>query len=109
MCHAGFVEEVIAESYDDPKTVSTAPKSKATLEKERNKENTTKLIRLGHHGCPNKSNVYHTCSNFCVKYWGIGKIQPDGKYDVRRRKMLKKYPLPAGWIEVFDSGMYVLN
>ncbi|CAL8143190.1 unnamed protein product [Orchesella dallaii] len=101
----GFVEEVIAESYDDPKTIAPPQKSKLTLEKEKNKENVTKLIRLGHQGCPNKNNIYHTCSSFCVKQWGVGKTHPEAKYDARRRKMLKKYPLPPGWLEVFDSGL----
>jgi len=98
--NSGYVEEVIAESYDDPKSTvtssSTKPSSKgATL---------TKFHKLGHYGCPNKSNMYHNCTQYCVSRWGRGKGQPESKYNARRLKMLKKYPLPSNWTEVYDAG-----
>ena len=98
----GFVEEVIAENYDDPKKNSTnkivqgpAPKPAPVL---------SRFHRLGHYGCPNKVNAYHKCSQFCVTKWGRGHTQPDPSYNKKRMRMLKKYPLPSGWTEIFDPG-----
>ena len=56
-----FVEEVIAESYDDPSKGTSSTASLAN----RNKVGASgiqKFERLGHYGCPNKVNVYHTVS-----------------------------------------------
>lgn len=58
----------------------------------------------GHKGCPNKSNIYHECSKFCVKKWKQGKITPDEKYLDSKRKVLELWPLPPGWEEVYDEG-----
>ncbi|CAG9132903.1 unnamed protein product [Plutella xylostella] len=58
----------------------------------------------GHKGCPNKSNIYHECSEFCVKTWKQGKVVPDEIYLENKRKVLELWPLPAGWEEVWDEG-----
>jgi hypothetical protein len=65
----------------------------------------SKFQRLGHYGCPNKHNIHHACTQFCVTRWGRGKSQPSSEYNKRRLKMLKKYPLPSAWIEVYDPGV----
>jgi len=120
-----FVEEVIAENYDDPVTpdnkVSSIPpppqpvslSSSSMVESSSNYHSSmkkssstslTKFHRMGHYGCPNKSNIYHSCNQFCVTRWGRGKTQPSTEYNRRRLKMLKKYPLSSTWIEVYDPG-----
>ncbi|OWR47642.1 polyglutamine-binding protein 1 [Danaus plexippus] len=58
----------------------------------------------GHKGCPNKSNIYHECSKYCVKTWKQGKPSPSDKYLEVKRKVLELWPLPPGWEEVYDEG-----
>ncbi|CAB3245792.1 unnamed protein product [Arctia plantaginis] len=58
----------------------------------------------GHKGCPNKSNIYHECSKFCVKKWKSGKTVPDEVYLELKKKALEIWPLPPGWEEVYDEG-----
>ncbi|KAL0819633.1 hypothetical protein ABMA28_007710 [Loxostege sticticalis] len=58
----------------------------------------------GHKGCPNKNNIYHECSKFCVKTWKQGKLVPDEIYLENKRKVLELWPLPPGWEEVYDEG-----
>jgi polyglutamine-binding protein 1 len=58
----------------------------------------------GHKGCPNKYNIYHECSKFCVKTWKKGKTVPDEFYLDSKRKVLELWPLPPGWEEVYDEG-----
>uniref|UniRef100_A0A1I7XSD6 Polyglutamine-binding protein 1 n=1 Tax=Heterorhabditis bacteriophora TaxID=37862 RepID=A0A1I7XSD6_HETBA len=85
-------EEVIAESYD-----STEAKERKTLE-----ENIA-----GAPGCPNKYNPYHVCVEFCYDQWreGIPEIRLSDSYLRKRRRMLAKFPLPEGWVEVYDAGV----
>ncbi|XP_053613556.1 polyglutamine-binding protein 1 [Plodia interpunctella] len=59
----------------------------------------------GHKGCPNKYNIYHECSKFCVKTWKQGKLVPDETYLQNKNKILEKWPLPPGWEEVYDEGI----
>ncbi|XP_068618946.1 polyglutamine-binding protein 1 [Battus philenor] len=58
----------------------------------------------GHRGCPNKSNIYHECSKFCVKTWKQGKLIPNELYLESKKKALEIWPLPPGWEEVYDEG-----
>ncbi|XP_072929879.1 polyglutamine-binding protein 1 [Epargyreus clarus] len=94
-------EEIIAEDYDckpdEPRT--------------KNKEHFWEGIEgvnvdpiKGHKGCPNKSNIYHECSKFCVKTWKQGKLVPNETYLQNKRKALECWPLPPGWEEVYDEG-----
>uniref|UniRef100_A0A914UZU4 WW domain-containing protein n=1 Tax=Plectus sambesii TaxID=2011161 RepID=A0A914UZU4_9BILA len=90
----GEEEEVIAESYDDDsKTTSTIRKQASNA--------------AGAPGCPNKWNPFHSCVEFCYDYWREG--TPENRlpveYNRRRLRMLKKYPLPNGWKEVYDPGV----
>lgn len=106
-------EEVFAEDYDDvsqtpeppPPPVETTPK----------KEKPVELIYddkgiIVHHvtACPNKSNPYHECIDFCRKTWGLMRFQHKKDLDLKREKMLAKYPLTDDWLEVADpmSGRY---
>jgi hypothetical protein len=114
-----FVEEVIAESYDDPKhgtggsggpsSSSGGPPLGLLANKSKPSSGISKFHRMGHYGCPNKVNIYHTCTQFCVTRWGRGKTIPAPQYNTRRLKMLKKYPLPSTWIEIYDPGTYELT
>ncbi|CAG0917542.1 unnamed protein product [Notodromas monacha] len=82
-------EEIIAEDYDDY-----------------TKENIASSFRMKLTPapmCPNKWNVHHECSPFCWETWADPR-RPEGKFERRRRNMLRKYPLPAGWKEQLDPG-----
>ncbi|CAF4911410.1 unnamed protein product [Pieris macdunnoughi] len=92
-------EEIIAEDYDNRPEESTL------------KENYWEGIEgvnvdpiKGHKGCPNKSNIYHECSKFCVKTWKQGKVTPSENYLENKRKLLELWPLPVGWEEIYDEG-----
>lgn len=99
--HTGQInEEIIAEDYDNKPE-----------EQNNSKEHFWEGIEgvnvdpiKGHKGCPNKSNIYHECSKFCVKKWKQGKTTPDEKYLDSKRKVLELWPLPPGWEEVYDEG-----
>lgn len=64
-----------------------------------------KIMFQGYSGCPNKTNIYHTCTKFCEDYWKNGHIEPDPKYLKKKAAMLAKYPLPVHWQEVYDPGV----
>jgi len=94
-------EEIIAESYDDhedendygPPIKRVAPTKKVVLNS-----------IVGAESCPNKWNVFHECTAQCVKRWGDGVERPTKENEIRRLFMLKKYPLPEDWLEVYDKG-----
>ncbi|XP_014241016.1 polyglutamine-binding protein 1 [Cimex lectularius] len=58
----------------------------------------------GHSGCPNKWNIYHECSSFCVKRWGKGITNPDPRYLRKQARLLSKFPLPNNWKDIYDPG-----
>lgn len=96
-------EEVIAENYDS----NFKGNSLVSNYNQENEEVTSiqadKHFK-GHPGCPNKWNVYHECTSFCVRQWGKGKMLPDPKYIRKFSKLMTKYPLPSNWKEIYDSG-----
>ncbi|XP_041969930.1 polyglutamine-binding protein 1 [Aricia agestis] len=92
-------EEIIAEDYDNKP------------EENNTKENFWEGIEgvnvdpiKGHKGCPNKSNIYHECSKYCVKTWKQGRIVPSDRCLELKAKVLELWPLPPGWEEVYDEG-----
>ncbi|KAJ8714040.1 hypothetical protein PYW08_007660 [Mythimna loreyi] len=92
-------EEIIAEDYDNK------------LDERANKEHFWEGIEgvnvdpiKGHKSCPNKSNIYHECSKYCVKRWKTGKLVPSDSYLEYKKKALELWPLPSGWEEVYDEG-----
>ncbi|KAJ0173617.1 hypothetical protein K1T71_010766 [Dendrolimus kikuchii] len=96
-------EEIIAEDYDS--------KPEEQQEQQNDKEQYWEGIEgvivdpiKGHKGCPNKCNIYHECSNYCVSRWKQGKVTPSESYLEKKRKVLELWPLPPGWEEVFDEG-----
>lgn len=57
-------------------------------------------------GCPNKYNIYHECSKYCVEHYS----QPDSLMPtIEQRKqlalVLRSYPLPNEWQIVYDPGV----
>ncbi|UJR09002.1 hypothetical protein I4U23_013252 [Adineta vaga] len=100
-------EEVFAESYDerdDQQSTSTA-----TITKKPTASNFSAAdIQIDVEDCikcPNKWNPYHTCVDYCKKRYGLKNYTPDSITEKRRRKMLKKYPLPSNWREVPDANI----
>jgi polyglutamine-binding protein 1 len=79
-------EEVFAEDYDDDSGSD---------------DNQEQLIHESI-DCPNRTNPYHTCVAYCRRRWGLKKFKADDSLEKRRLRMLRKYPLPAGWLEVGD-------
>lgn len=99
-------EEIIAENYDSnfkPTSNNTLISSFSQETEEYSALQAEKHFK-GHSGCPNKWNVYHECSVFCVRHWGKGKPSPDVKYMRKFKKLIFKYPLPSNWKEVYDPG-----
>lgn len=58
----------------------------------------------GHPGCPNKYNIYHECTIFCVRKWRKGVVEPNEAYLNNKNKLLERWPLANGWKEVYDEG-----
>ena len=52
--------------------------------------------------CPNKQNPYHACVGFCKEKWGVQEFKSEPAIRRKTDRMLKKYPLPEGWLEVGD-------
>lgn len=57
-------------------------------------------------GCPNKYNIYHQCSKYCIERFG----QPDSfNPNLDQKKyllvLLREYPLPSDWSIVYDAGL----
>ncbi|KAH7730989.1 hypothetical protein AAVH_02043 [Aphelenchoides avenae] len=86
-------EEVFAESYDD--------------REEDEEETDGSKYRGGAPGCPNKWNHYHVCTDFCFDHWqeGYPEHRLPERYLEQRKDMLKRFPLPQGWKEVYDAGV----
>lgn len=67
--------------------------------KRRFKENS-----MGVKGCPNKYNVHHICTVYCLERWGEGLQRPPKAYRDRFNRLIERYPLPKNWVHVWDSG-----
>uniref|UniRef100_A0A336K7P6 CSON000484 protein n=1 Tax=Culicoides sonorensis TaxID=179676 RepID=A0A336K7P6_CULSO len=112
--HISDEEEIIAEDYDDTEGIGVQDPDKFEYHS-KPKENLWKLRLksriavendyLGHKGCPNKYNVFHRCTLFCLEYWKDGQIEPDDEYMVRYKRLIDRYPLPKGWTPIYDPGL----
>ncbi|XP_055377893.1 polyglutamine-binding protein 1 [Condylostylus longicornis] len=103
-------EEIIAEDYDeveDPSQYDYEPakKPEENFWKERMKRRIAEGNNTGYKGCPNKYNIYHKCTLYCVTRWMDGIVDPDREYLKRKDRLLKKYPLPKHWVEVYEFGL----
>lgn len=101
-----IVEETFAEDYekDNPENYEYRSSRKddniwSDKVKRRFKE-TTKGVK----GCPNKYNVFHICTVFCLERWGEGSNKPSKSYKERYLRLIEKYPLPKNWVSVWDNG-----
>lgn len=109
-------EEVIAENYDEDDVTPIAsvkpPSSYST--------NTDAMSRSSHRasnfkysrkridpikGCPNKVNLYHDCSEYCYEKYGEGADAPSPRTERRYRSLVKRFPLPLGWVDVWEPGV----
>jgi polyglutamine-binding protein 1 len=63
-----------------------------------------KETNLGVKGCPNKWNVHHICTVFCLERWGEGTSKPSKSYRERYNRLLDRYPLTKNWVAVWDAG-----
>lgn len=105
-------EEIIAEDYDDVEEPyeynhDFQPQTKKVQENfwsERLKRRIVDGSGGGYRGCPNKYNIYHKCTLFCINKFGDGVLEPTKSYSKRKSRLLRRYPLPADWKEVFDYG-----
>lgn len=103
-------EEVIAEDYDDQGDIDSNHKNNSgthdlfIIDDKIEEEYSYKKFR-GYSGCPNKTNIYHTCTKFCEEHWKSGHSEPDAIYLEKKASMLAKYPLPVHWQEVYDPGV----
>ncbi|XP_017005246.2 uncharacterized protein PQBP1 [Drosophila takahashii] len=114
------IEEIIAENYDDddksgpyPYKEDSAPEPKRRSTEEQFWSHRIKErigVNESYHGyklCPNKYNIYHKCSLYCVNKFNSSPLshsQPSHKYLKRYKRLLRKYPLEAGWKDVYDKG-----
>ena len=116
-CYAEPVEEVIAEDYDDRHEASLPSAAAHEVDGtpyggdyHREEEGVefddlNDSNELVHHSplCPNCSNPYHSCTDYCHKRWGYKQFKADPSSTHGRDRLLKHYPLPPGWLEVGDS------
>lgn len=102
-------EEIIAENYDEEEEGPSfdyeyVRKPEENLWKEKMKTRMTEGGYAGYKCCPNKYNIFHKCTVFCMENWSESNNEPSDEYLKRKKRLLKRYPLPQGWVEVFDSG-----
>lgn len=107
-------EEIIAEDYDDVDDsqaincdydYQTQPKKTQNYWSERVKKRIVDGSGNGYKGCPNKYNIHHKCSLFCVNTFGDGSKEPPKSYASRMARLLRRYPLPKDWKEIYDEGV----
>lgn len=102
------VEEVFAEDYDDPqKDEPVLPEPAVEMrvkpqpeEEEEEEEEDNSLREVP--ACPNRSNPYHDCTDYCRQRWGMKVWNPTEDMIRKRDRMLRKYPLPPEWQEIAD-------
>lgn len=104
-------EEIIAEDYDEVEepyeyNYDFEPQTKKPPDNfwsERLKRRIVDGNVNGYRGCPNKYNVYHKCTLYCINTFGDG-VEPSKNYLKRKARLLKRYPLSADWKEIYDHG-----
>lgn len=107
------VEEVFAEDYDDPSKPETVPPVAepdivAPVLEQPLPHTAAETVFFETTACPHRSNPYHECLAYCRKRYGMRDWDPDDDQLRKRDRMLRKYPLPQGWVEVgdYDTGRY---
>ncbi|XP_075156600.1 poly-glutamine tract binding protein 1 [Haematobia irritans] len=119
-------EEVIAEDYDEMDTDTHAQTNsddyqypsqydldQDTVRKPAEDNNWLSQMKArmgeatttaGYKGCPNKYNIWHKCTLYCVNRWSEGITKPSPEYMKRYKRLIRKYPLSKGWVEMYDPG-----
>ncbi|RUS87330.1 hypothetical protein EGW08_004872 [Elysia chlorotica] len=115
------VEEVFAEDYDDPSKPDQEEHVDADVVERQPPPQVVPVLTpevrdiVGDGpvfyettACPNRINPYHECVLYCKKRYGMREWDPDDDMTKKRDRMLRRYPLPEGWVEVgdYDSGRY---
>lgn len=109
-----LTEEIIAEDYDEVDEeqpfdydydYKIRKKSQQNFWSERLKQRIVDGTVNGHKGCPNKVNIFHKCTLYCIKTFGEGIKEPSKDYLSRKQTLLRRYPLPRHWKEVYDEGV----
>ncbi|XP_030382534.1 uncharacterized protein LOC115630041 [Scaptodrosophila lebanonensis] len=108
------LEEIIAENYDEDEKVhhqirnefvETKKLSEEHLWPDRMKERIG--VAESYHGykfCPNKYNIWHKCTLYCVNRWPIDRQKPNENYLRRYKRLLRKYPLDERWKQIYEPG-----
>ncbi|WAR25443.1 PQBP1-like protein, partial [Mya arenaria] len=97
------VEEVFAEDYDEPgklEPVSPTAALEVPTHEEPEEEEDDHMREVP--ACPNRSNPYHECTDFCRQRWGMKVWSPSPDMIRKRDRMLRNYPLPPDWHEIAD-------
>lgn len=111
---SALTEEIIAEDYDEVDEeqpfdydydYKIRKKSQQNFWSERLKQRIVDGTVNGHKGCPNKVNIFHKCTLYCIKTFGEGIKEPSKDYLSRKKTLLRRYPLPRHWKEVYDEGV----
>jgi len=95
-------EEIIAEDYDDETRQISLPGALHNAYKQVDDEPFDQTLVYETPACPNRSNAYHECVAFCKQRWGMKTFQHDPSLDKKHDRLIHKYPLPAGYVEVGD-------
>ncbi|XP_064632751.1 polyglutamine-binding protein 1-like [Lineus longissimus] len=103
------VEEVFAEDYgnDEPLLPASAAAAGAKAAPEPAEEEPDAREMEGPlihevNGCPNITNPFHECNDWCRKNWGNKKFEPGVDMLRKKARMLRRYPLPEDWYEIAD-------
>ena len=100
------VEEVFAEDYDDPsRPDGSSEVSQPSVDAQVSMETPDDVppIIFQTTCCPFRTNPYHECLAWCRRKYGLKAWKPEPISMPRRERMLRKYPLPPGWVEVADT------
>jgi polyglutamine-binding protein 1 len=105
-----YHEEVIAEDYDEDVSDSDSgsrgksPPSEPVSSFHGPASLFSKRSLPAVEGCPNKINVYHDCTDYCSLHFGHGKEVPSPRTERRYRNLIKRFPLPSEWQDVWEPG-----
>jgi len=108
------VEEVIAEDYDDRHEPSHSPPPALETDDDAASDHRDDMVKFDDSNesdelvhlaplCPNCSNPFHSCTEYCRKRWGYKRFKADPSAASGRDHLLRHYPLPPGWLEVGDA------
>ena len=106
-----YQEEVIAEDYDDEGDSDSGSQNqgKPTTSDLPSFPGPASLFAKRSlppvDGCPNKINLYHDCSDYCCTRYGCGKEVPSPRTERRYRNLVKRFPLPIEWQDVWEPGI----